>query len=174
MCAPSGARHPAHSMHALTGACVPRAQVGRGRVRRWRADKGRWRLRGGGGGWEGLGGRRRGQQRAKRGQMTQAGGAGQLGGWGVGWTREGGCASPGGALRVVRTSASGSSMLRFVSVGMLAHGKINYHVCVQRSPTGAALIKTILKRPTGSKNCVPGEPFDWPALLGIPPKNERG
>ena len=83
---------------------------------------------------------------------------GELGGPG-----RGGCASPGGALRVVRTSASGSSMLRFVSVGMLAHGKINYHVRVQRSPTGAALIETILKRPTGSKNGVSGEPLASPS-----------
>ena len=46
----SGARHPAHFMHALTGACMPRAQVGRCRVLGRRAVKGRWRLRGGRGG----------------------------------------------------------------------------------------------------------------------------
>ena len=80
-------------------------------------------------GWEAGGGASRGPT---GGRGPRLGGAGQLSGWGVGWTREGVCARPGGALRVVRTSACASSMLRFVSVGPPMVKLIIMFVCSAR------------------------------------------
>ena len=95
---------------------MPRAQVGRCRVLRRRAVKGRWRLRGGRGGGRLDAGPVGGQEGV---DDPGWGGAAQLGGWGVGWTRIGGCASPEGTLRAVRASFCGSFVRRFVPVGVL-------------------------------------------------------